>query len=460
MEGLLSIGEYINSFISELSSFVWGFPLIVILVGTHIFLTIRTGFVQRKIFTAIKLSTSRDNAKGEVSQFGALVVALAATIGTGNIIGVGTAISMGGPGAVFWCWIVGFLGVATKYSETLLAVKFRTKTTDGRIIGGAMVVLDKVMHKHWLSVLFCMFTLLASLGIGNMCQANSLSELVACNMNVPTYMTGLLLAFIVGVIIIGGVKWVSKVCEFVVPFMALFYIVACIILLCFNYNYIWPAIQTIMVDAFTIKSVSGGFAGGGMILAMRYGISRGLFSNESGMGSAPLVASQAQTKNSVRQALISSSGTFWDTVVLCAVTGLVMVSSVLAYPDIDYSNGASLTSMAFGKLHQSGSVLLTIALFFFVFSTILGWACYGERVLEYWLGVKAIKYYRAIWPIFVFVGSVVKLDFVWNFSDLSNALMAIPNIVMMLALSGIIASETRKYLWNKNLDAPDTEMVS
>lgn len=459
MEEINAIREAIVSFTCDVGTFIWGVPMIVLLVGTHLFLTVRTGFIQRKLGTAIKISFANDKgAKGEVSQFGALAVALAATIGTGNIVGVGTAIAMGGPGAVFWCWIVGVFGIATKYSETLLAVKYRTKTKDGRVIGGAMVVLDKVMHKRWLAILFCVFTILASFGIGNMCQANSVAQLASEHLGVPTHYTGFILALIVGIVILGGVKWVSKVCQILVPFMAIFYVIGCIWLLGLNHEYILPAVRLIVKDAFTLSSMAGGLAGGGIMLAMRYGIARGLFSNESGMGSAPLVAAQAKTKNAVRQALISSTGTFWDTVIVCAITGIVLVSSVLAYPDIDFHDGSHLTSMAFGKIHPSGSVVLTIALFTFVISTILGWSCYGERVLEYWLGVKAIRYYRVVWTLLVFFGAVMKLEFVWSLSDVSNAFMAIPNLIMVLALSGVIATETRKYLWSGNLDAKDDEM--
>lgn len=453
------IVDTIVAYTANVSSFLWGIPMIVLLVGTHLYMTARTGFIQRRIGTAIKISFVKDKeSKGEVSQFGALSIALAATIGTGNIIGVCTAIAMGGPGAVFWCWMVGFFGIATKYSEALLAVKYRIRTTDGHLIGGAMVVLDKVMHKRWLAILFCVFTVVASFGIGNMCQSNSVAQLALNHLDVPTYLTGLILALITAVVILGGVRWVSKVCQVLVPVMALFYICGCVWLLCLNYKFVGAAVSLIMREAFAVKSVVGGFSGGGMALAMRYGIARGLFSNESGLGSAPLVASLAQTRNAVRQALISATGTFWDTVVLCALTGIVMVSSVIAYPDIHFTDGAQLASAAFAKIHSYGSVVLTIALFTFVFSTILGWSCYGEHALAYWLGGRAIKYYRVMWILFVFFGAVFKLDFVWNISDISNALMTFPNLIMVLSLSGVVASETRKYLWSNQLDRLDRDL--
>lgn len=461
IEFLSTIQSFIGNALAWLSSILWGLPMIILLLGTHIILTIRTGFVQRKIGTAILLTFKRDkNSTGDISQFGALMVALAATIGTGNIIGVGIAIAAGGPGAVFWCWLTGVLGIATKYSESLLSVKYRIKTESGKMLGGPMVVLDMVMHKHWLAVFFCIATALAAFGIGNMSQANSISTLMNDNFSVSPYITGLVMAFLVGLVMIGGVKWIASVCKVLVPFMALIYVIGCIFLLVYNIDYAWDAIKLIVVSAFAPKAVTGGFAGGGIMLAMRFGFARGLFSNESGMGSAPIIASAAKTKNAVRQALISASGTFWDTVIICALSGIVMVTSVLAYPDINFSNGAVLTSMAFGKLHVYGSGILTIALLTFVFSTLLGWSYYAERCLEYLWGSKIIKYYHVIWVVCVFIGAVAKLSLVWDFSDCANALMAIPNLIAVISLSGIVANETKKYLWQNRLDEVDEEMVS
>jgi AGCS family alanine or glycine:cation symporter len=383
------------------------------------------------------------------------MVAMAATVGTGNIIGVGTAIALGGPGAVFWCWLTGVFGIATKYAEALLSVKYRYKTSDGTMIGGPMVVIERALKMKWLAVFFCVATICAAFGIGNMTQANSVSTLMQENFGVSTYVTGTLMALLVGLVTMGGIKWLSRVCEIFVPIMAFIYMVGCIAILVVNFAWLDDAVLLIVKSAFSTQAVGGGFVGGGIMVAMRYGMSRGLFSNESGMGSAPIVSAAAKTDNAVKQALVASSGTFWDTVIICALTGIVLVSSVLAYPDIDFSDGAILTSMAFGKLHGWGNGLLTIALLSFVFSTILGWSYYAERCVEHLGGKRVLVYFRIIWMMAVFVGCVAKLDLVWVFSDCANALMAIPNIVSLLLLSGVVASETKKYLSANRIDEYD-----
>ena len=370
--------EAINSFFTAFSAFLWGWPMIVLLLGTHIFLTIRLRFPQRKIFKAIALSVKRDKqATGDVSQFGALATALAATIGTGNIIGVATAIALGGPGAVFWCWLTGVFGISTKYAEGLLAVKYRVKTKRGQMIGGPMYALEKGLGWKWLAVLFAIFATLASFGIGSTVQANAISTLVENQYNVSPYITGLVVTALGAAVIVGGVKSIAKVCGMLVPFMAIFYVLGCIYILFVNHAYLLPALQVIFDSAFTTKAAGGGFAGSTLIMAARYGIARGLFSNESGLGSAPIVAAAAQTRNPVRQALVSSTATFWDTVVICALTGLVITSSIIAYPDIDYHNGAALTKVAFSKIPYIGAPLLTFGLSTFAFSTTLGWSYYG-----------------------------------------------------------------------------------
>lgn len=427
--------------------------MIVLLLGTHIFLTIRLRFPQRKIFKAIALSVKRDKqATGDVSQFGALATALAATIGTGNIIGVATAIALGGPGAVFWCWLTGVFGISTKYAEGLLAVKYRVKTKRGQMIGGPMYALEKGLGWKWLAVLFAIFATLASFGIGSTVQANAISTLVENQYNVSPYITGLVVTAIGAAVIVGGVKSIAKVCGMLVPFMAIFYVLGCIYILFVNHAYLLPALQVIFDSAFTTKAAGGGFAGSTLIMAARYGIARGLFSNESGLGSAPIVAAAAQTRNPVRQALVSSTATFWDTVVICALTGLVITSSIIAYPDIDYHNGAALTKAAFSKIPYIGAPLLTFGLSTFAFSTTLGWSYYGERCVEYLKGKRWMLFYRMIYIVSIFVGSVVNLALVWNLADCMNALMAIPNLLSLLCLSGIIVHETRKYLWRGQLD--------
>ncbi len=445
--------DYLNAFFTTLSSLLWGWPMIALLLGTHVFLTIRLRFPQLKILKAIKLSVKRDeDASGDVSQFGALATALAATIGTGNIVGVATAISLGGPGAVFWCWLTGVFGIATKYGEGLLAIKYRETTADGRMLGGPMYALEKGLGWKWMAVLFAIFTACASFGIGSTVQANAIATITHEAYGVPTTIVGIAVSLLIAAVVLGGVKSIAKVCGFLVPFMAIFYVLGCIYILSVNGSYVWPAIKLIVESAFSPQAASGGFAGTSVMLAARYGISRGLFSNESGMGSAPIVAAAARTRNPVRQALVSSTGTFWDTVVICAITGVVIVSSILAYPDISYTDGATLTKMAFDKIPYVGKPLLSFGLLTFAFSTILGWSYYGERAVEYLKGKRWMLVYRVLFIISIFAGSVANLNVVWNLSDCTNALMAIPNLISLLLLNGVIVHETRKYLWRNRLD--------
>ena len=452
MEQLLQITE-------DISGIVWGWPMIILLLGTHIFLTFRLKFPQRKIGTAIRLSVKKDKGStGDVSQFGALATSLAATIGTGNIIGVATAVSLGGPGAVLWCWLTGVFGIATKYGEGLLAIKYRVKTKDGRMLGGPMYALQNGLGMKWLGVLFCVFAAVASFGIGNTVQANAISENLSLVMqdwmepDTTKMITGFILAAIVGFVVIGGVKSIARWCTALVPMMALLYVLGCLYILCVNHAYLLNALQLIFNEAFSLKAVGGGTAGTVLMVAARYGIARGLFSNESGMGSAPIVAAAAQTKNPVRQALVSSTGTFWDTVVICAVTGLVIVSSIIAYPEISQEDGGMLTKKAFGMIPYIGTPILTFGIITFAFSTILGWSYYGERAMEYLAGKRSIVFYRILYILLVFAGSTMSLALVWNLADIMNALMAVPNLISLLLLSGVIAKDTQHYLWDKNLE--------
>ena len=442
-----------NQILSDISGFLWGWPMIILLLGTHIYLTVRLRFPQRKIFTAIKLSFKRDEgAKGDVSQFGALATALAATIGTGNIVGVATAVALGGPGAVLWCWLTGVFGISTKYAEGLLAIKYRVKRPDGSMLGGPMYALERGLGWKWMAILFALFTAIAAFGIGNTVQANAIATLTNETYGISPYLTGFVVCLLAGAVIIGGVKSIARVCTMLVPFMAVLYVLGCIYILIVNAPYIWPALCLIVKTAFSPEAAGGGFVGSTVMMAARFGIARGLFSNESGMGSAPIVAAAAQTRNPVRQALVSSSGTFWDTVVICALTGLVIVSSVIAYPEIDFSNGATLTKDAFSKIPVIGRPLLTFGLLTFAFSTILGWCYYGERAVEYLKGKRWVTGYRILYIAAVFAGSVMNLAVVWNLADCMNALMAIPNLLSLLFLNGIIVHETRKYLWRNRLD--------
>ncbi len=459
--------ETIENIVGNISSAIWGWPMIIMLLGTHIFLTIRLRFPQRKIFKAIKLSFTRDKeSAGDISQFGALATSLAATIGTGNIIGVATAVSLGGPGAVLWCWLTGVLGIATKYGEGLLAIKYRVRTEKGTMLGGPMYALERGLKCKWLAVLFCIFAALAAFGIGDTVQSNAISTLLdekglfgAGFNGVPKYITGIVLAFLVTLVTFFGVKGIARVCGFLVPFMAVFYILGCIVIIGMNWHYIGETVSLIVSSAFTAKAGIGGIAGTAVMTACRFGIARGLFSNESGMGSAPIAAAAAQTKNPVRQALVSSTGTFWDTVVVCALTGIVLVSSIIANPAIDYKDGAKLTQLAFGQIPYIGSIVLTVSLITFAFSTILGWSYYAERSIEYLAGRRTVFIYRIIWVALVYIGAVVDLSLVWNCADIVNALMAAPNIIALVLLSGIIVKETRKYLWNNNLDAISDEEI-
>lgn len=445
--------EYANDLIELLSGYLWGWPMIVLLLGTHLFLTVRLRFPQRKILTAIRLSVRKDEtSNGDVSQFGALATSLAATIGTGNIVGVATAVALGGPGAVLWCWLTGVFGMATKYAEGLLAIKYRVKTKEGKMLGGPMYALEKGLGMKWLGVTFCIFTAIAAFGIGNTVQANSISMLVWEATGISVYVTGTVVAIGIALVIIFGIKGIARVCTTLVPFMAVFYVLGCIYILILNAPYLVQAIKLIVTAAFTPQAAGGGFIGTTVMMAARFGIARGLFSNESGMGSAPIVAAAAKTRNPVRQALVSSTGTFWDTVVICALTGLVLVSSIIAYPDIDCTQGGALTKAAFSKIPYVGTIILTIGIFTFAFSTILGWSYYAERAVEYLGGKRLIFAYRILWVVAIFIGSVANLTLVWNVADMTNALMAIPNLIALLLLSGVVVKETRKYLWEGHLD--------
>lgn len=468
--------DAISAVMNSFNDFLWGWFMIILLLGTHIFLTVRTKFVQRKTFKAIKLSVTKDpDSDGDISPFQALATALASTIGTGNIIGVGTAIALGGPGAVFWCWLTGVFGIATKYSESLIGVKYRVKTSDGRMLGGAMYALErgfkfKTLGKI-LAVLFALFALLASFGIGSGVQVNAISNIMNNTFDLGTVnlfgqdasvisiIVGVLVAAITAVVIFGGIKSISRVCELLVPFMAVFYVLGCLIILGMNFDVLGKTFEMIFQDAFSLKSVAGGFLGSSLMLAARYGIARGLFSNESGMGSAPIVASAAQTRNPVRQAMISSTGTFWDTVVVCLMTGLVLVSSIIKNPAIDVSDGGDLTYKAFQQIPVIGTPILVIGIAAFAYSTILGWSYYGERCVEYLFGRCGMIPYKLIFVFILLIGPVIKLDLVWTMADIFNALMSIPNLIAVVVLSPVVVKETNYYLYGNRLDEYDKTKI-
>ncbi|HJC33067.1 MAG TPA: sodium:alanine symporter family protein [Candidatus Mediterraneibacter faecipullorum] len=450
--------DKIYSVVQTVDDFVWSWWMIILLLGTHVFLTLRTGFIQRKTITkGIPLSVSKEEgADGEVSQFGALATALASTIGTGNIIGVGTAIALGGPGAVLWCWLTGVFGIATKYAESLIAVKYRVKTPDGRMQGGAMYALERGLNMKWLGMIFAVFAGFASFGIGCATQVNAIAEVCNTNLGIDPWIIGVVVAVLTAFVIFGGIKSIASVCEKLVPFMALFYVIGCIIILGINHEFLIPTITTICRLAFADKgAVIGGLVGGGLRYAIQYGVARGLFSNESGMGSAPIAAAAARTRNPVRQALVSSTGTFWDTVVVCLMTGLVLVSTMLKNPELlsSVDNGGQLTTMAFSQIPFFGPFILVVGIITFAYSTILGWAYYGERCVEYFAGKFGLIPYRVLYVAVALIAPVLALDLVWLVADILNALMAIPNLIAVLLLSPVIVKETKKYV--NNLDAVD-----
>ena len=455
MAVLTTVLTAIDEGIGALNDIVWGPLMLALLFGTHIFLTFRLRFIQRFIPLGIRISMKKDTGTGDVSQAGALATALAATVGTGNIVGVATAVGLGGPGAVLWMWLTGVFGIATKYAEALLSIRYREIDENGNIVGGPMFVLEKGLKMRWAGVLFAVLTVIASFGIGNMVQAHSISDLLHDNAGVSPYITGAVLAILTALVILGGLRRIAGVCEALVPLMAVIYMAATVLLLIMGWQTLPATIQLIFESAFTGQAAVGGFLGAGLREAIRFGIARGLFSNESGMGSAPIVAAAAKTRNPVRQALVSSTGTFWDTVVICALTGLVLVNTGVWQSG---QKGAPLTAMAFEQLGPVGPIVLTICLLLFVFSTIIGWSYYGERALEYLAGVKSLIPFRIIWVAVVFLGAVTEMHVVWNFADTANALMAIPNLLALLLLSGVVVKETRRWLWSGNIDEEDPEL--
>jgi AGCS family alanine or glycine:cation symporter len=454
--------ETFGQIIEMINGWLWGPPLLILLIGTHLYLTFRTGFIQRKLGLGIKLTLARDRGSpGDVAQFGALVTALSSTIGTGNIIGVGTAIASGGPGALLWMWLTGVFGIATKYSESLLAVKYRVKNNKGMMIGGAMFALERGLKMKWLGAVFAFLTALAAFGIGCAVQSGSVATALFENFGITNWVSGLIIAVMAALVIIGGLKWIARAAEALVPFMSVIYILGCIAILVINHNFIIPSIQLVCANAFNLRSVGGGFLGFAavkMMNAARYGIARGLFSNESGMGSAPIVAAAAQTKNPVRQALVSSTGTFWDTVVICLITGLVIISSGLAHPELHITN-ENLAKSAFSQIPHIGNFVYTFGIITFSFSTLLGWSYYGEKGMEYLLGTRGIIPYRCLFVLVAFLGVIPSLNVVWEIADTLNALMTIPNLVAVLFLSGVIVAETKKYLKDDHINDTDTTPV-
>lgn len=441
------------TFFKALDSFVWGVPLLVLLVGTGIYLSTRLRLLQvLKLPLAFKLIFAEDKGEGDISSFAALATALAATVGTGNIVGVATAIKAGGPGALFWMWIAAFFGMATKYAEGLLAIKYRTKDANGEVSGGPMYYIINGMGKKWkpLAIFFALAGILvAFLGIGTFSQVNSITASLKNSFNWSPQIVSILIAIVVAVIIFGGIQSIAKVSEKLVPFMAAAYIIATLIVIFMHYNHIIPAIEQVFSGAFTGTAAVGSFAGAVVKEAIQNGIARGVFSNESGLGSAPIAAAAAKTHEPAEQGLISMTGTFIDTLVICTLTGLsILVTGKWTVKGLE---GAPLTQSAFATVFGNiGVLVLTLCLVLFAFTTILGWSYYGERCFEFLFGVKHINIYRSIFIIMVALGGFLELDLIWTIADIVNGLMAIPNLIALLALSPIIIAETRNYFKRKN----------
>jgi AGCS family alanine or glycine:cation symporter len=439
--------------LTVLRDFIWGLPLIIILVGTGIFLTIRLkGLQLRGLFYSLYLALIKrkedDNQAGDISHFQALMTALAATVGTGNIVGVSVAIATGGPGALFWMWVTGLFGMATKYSEAVLAIKYREVDEFGTMSGGPMYYISKGLGWKWLGTLFAIFAAIAAFGIGNMVQSNSVADGVQKTFGLPNWVTGIILAALTGMVVLGGIKSIAKVTQVLVPFMIIVYVTGASVILILKFSLIPQIFGLIFKYAFTPTAATGGFLGATVMYTMSQGVSKGVFSNESGLGSAPIAAAAAKTPNPVKQALVSMTQTFIDTLVVCTMTGLVILISGLWTSDIQ---GAELTATAFHGIFPFGigEFIVTITLIFFAYSTILGWCYYGEKSIEYLFKERAVKIYRVIFVIFVAIGTILKLETVWRVSDIMNGLMAFPNLVGLIGLSTIIARETNKYFYKK-----------
>ena len=436
--------ESLTILFHALGSIVWGPVMLVLLVGTGIYLTVRLFGLQIWLLPyALRMAFSRKthpDQPGDISQFQALMTALAATIGTGNIAGVATAIVLGGPGALFWMWLCAIFGMATKYAEGLLAVKYRVRDADGKMSGGPMYYISLGLNMKWLGMLFAIFGMIAALGTGASVQSNSLAESMRSSFAIPGWLTGVVLTVITALVIVGGIKSIARVTSIIVPFMALFYLGGGLLIILLNIEQLWPALTLIMTDAFTGQAVAGGALG----TVIRYGVARGVFSNEAGLGTAPIAAAAAKTDQPVKQALVSMTGTFIDTIVVCSVTGLVLVMGGMYTGG---STGAALTAQTFDQmLPGPGDWIVTIGLLFFAYSTILGWSYYGEKCAQYVCGKWVVVPYRCLYTAFVMIGTVVSLDLVWAVSDVVNGLMAFPNLVGLLLLSGVVVKETRSFL--------------
>ncbi|WP_320153235.1 sodium:alanine symporter family protein [uncultured Tolumonas sp.] len=451
----------LHSFLTAVDDFIWGPPLLALLMGTGLYLTIRLGLLQViRLPLALKLvffPPKHDDKEGDVSSFAALCTALSATIGTGNIVGVATAVKLGGPGAIFWMWIAAFLGMATKYAEGLLAVRYRQKDANGQMSGGPMYYLEKGLGSKFLACSFALFGIgVALFGIGTFPQVNAIADAAQLAFEVPKWTTGLILAVLVALITVGGIESISRVSTKVVPFMAALYVLTCLGVMYINAEQLPAVIHQILNAAFTTTAATGGFAGATMMLALQAGVARGVFSNESGLGSAPIAAAAAKTDSCVEQGLVCMTGTFFDTIIICTMTGITLVLTGAWQSDVA---GTAMTNQAFtqGIGSQLGFYMVNIGLLFFAFTTIIGWNYYGERCTEYLLGVKAIKSYRWVFVLLVAAGAFLHLDLIWIIADIVNGLMAIPNLIGLIGLRHVIAAETFAYFGAKDTTPDDGE---
>ena len=443
------MNETMQSIITAAQDFVWGPVTLFLLVGTGVYLTLRLFFLQiRFLPVALKWAffPHRDakNAEGDISHFASLMTALSATIGTGNIAGVATAMVAGGPGALFWMWLSAFFGMATKYAEAILAVKYRVTNDKGEQAGGPMYYIERGLKMRWLAVTFAVLAAVASFGIGCSVQSNSVAQAVEANFGVAPWVTGVFLTVLTGVVVIGGIRSISRVAELIVPVMAMVYVIGGLVVILMRAELIGQAFELIFSQAFTAQSVTGAALG----KIIQYGVARGVFSNEAGMGSAPIAAAAAKTDHPARQAFVSMTGTFLDTIVVCTITGLVItIGYIMAGGSYSGLNGAALTSAYFDKLFPgTGGFIVTFGLIFFAYSTILGWCYYGEKCVEYLFGSKMLLPYRLMYVLFVLLGALAHLDLVWQLADIFNGLMAIPNLIGLLLLSNVVVKEPKEFV--------------
>ena len=454
--------DIIDTFLASISDFLWGYILIFALLGVHLYLTVVLRFPQRHLLTGILYSLRRTASGNSISHFASLSTSLAANIGTGNIVGVAVALGIGGPGAVFWCMLTGVLGMATRYAESLLAVRYRRLDSEGNLVGGPMYAIEQGMKCKWLAVVFAACAAVAAFGVGNVTQANAAARVLnESAVSVPTWFSGLLLAVLTGLVILGGLRSVARVCSAFVPIMTLVYIASCVLVLTVHAEYVGAAVARIWECAFSNQAAAGGFVGSTIMLAMQVGVRRGLFSNEAGMGSSAMAAAPASTPNSVQQALVSSTAPFWDSVVICTLTGITLTTAGMAEPFIMRApDGDLIAFYAFGSAGGVGSMLLAFSLLTFVISSILAWSYFGECAVQYLGGKRYIGLYRLCWVVAVFVGCIIpQSSLVWHFADCANALMAIPNLICMVALTPVILAETRTYLWSNRLHVVDKTLV-